>query len=539
MQEEQKNVPVVAMYDIRGIQKYIFRTEKVKDAIGASAIVENIIEEALDYAVQKKIKEDSITAELEWQDEKEYLPFSLSEKDVQVLFIGGGNAFVMYRNKPLCVEINQIMAFYILEKTYSLQLAVAIVEKTDHYSYDYKNLHQEMNRIKADMPVSGVLGTLPIMQMEIKTGYPVVSKEAGSTESVLKKKVGEKKQKEIADKNLKIFDNLASKKGVDSTLAVVHIDGNNMGLRIREYIAEEADYEKAVEKMRRISYQISHSYCEVFEQMSRLFNQKSGSLQEYENKELPFCFIRKILTAGDDITYVCNAKIAMASVEYFCREIAKRTMTGDTDQESVEKYGFSVCAGIAYIGSHFPFYTGYQVAEACCESAKDFAKCHKDGERIGNFVDYQICKNAESLNLDKVRVDEYCTWSGEVLLGRPYYISAEQGKNASDYQVEEIHQFDFLKAAILHFQNPNKIPRSFAKALRNVYPLGENEMKLFQSFLQSRHWEMPDQSEEEYCLSSDGTKTAKWYDALELLDYYIDLDAFLKQVNSLDEGGAL
>lgn len=536
MQGERKNVPVVAMYDIRGIQKYIFRTEKVKDAIGASAIVENIIEEALNYAVQKKIKEDSITAELEWQDDKGYLPFSLSEKDIQVLFIGGGNAVVLYRDRLLCVEINQIMAFYILEKTYSLQLAVAIVEKTEHYSYDYKKLHQEMNRIKADMPVSGVLGTLPVMQMEIKTGYPMVSEEFGSTESLLKKKVGENKQKNIEDKNLKIFDHLTSQKGVDSTLAVVHIDGNNMGLRIREYIAEEEDYEKAVEKMRRISYQISHSYCDVFEQMSRLFNQKIANLKEYEKKELPFCFIRKILTAGDDITYVCNAKIAMASVEYFSRQIAKRTMTGDAESKSIEKYGFSVCAGIAYIGSHFPFYTGYQVAEACCESAKDFAKCHKDGERIGNFVDYQICKNAESLNLDKVRMNEYCTWSREVLLGRPYYISAESDKKASGYQVEEIHQLDFLKTSILYFQNPEKIPRSFAKTLRNIYPLGENEMKLFQSFLQSRHWEMPDQSEEEYYLSSDGKKIAKWYDALELLDDYIDLDDFLKNVN---EGEAL
>ena len=33
---------VLVMYDVRGIQNYIFRTTKLKDAIGASVLVENI-----------------------------------------------------------------------------------------------------------------------------------------------------------------------------------------------------------------------------------------------------------------------------------------------------------------------------------------------------------------------------------------------------------------------------------------------------------------------------------------------------------------
>ena len=32
------NTPVLAMYDVRGIQKYIFKTIKVKDARGASGM---------------------------------------------------------------------------------------------------------------------------------------------------------------------------------------------------------------------------------------------------------------------------------------------------------------------------------------------------------------------------------------------------------------------------------------------------------------------------------------------------------------------
>ena len=40
---------VLAMYDIRGIQKYIFKTTKVKEAMGASALVDTIIMDALNW----------------------------------------------------------------------------------------------------------------------------------------------------------------------------------------------------------------------------------------------------------------------------------------------------------------------------------------------------------------------------------------------------------------------------------------------------------------------------------------------------------
>lgn len=48
MEEES----VLVMYDVRGIQEYIFRTAKVKDAIGASGIVEDIIYKVLFHAVK-------------------------------------------------------------------------------------------------------------------------------------------------------------------------------------------------------------------------------------------------------------------------------------------------------------------------------------------------------------------------------------------------------------------------------------------------------------------------------------------------------
>ncbi len=248
---------------------------------------------------------------------------------------------------------------------------------------------------------------------------------------------------------------------------MVHIDGNNMGLRIRRLVEHITDYQEAVTKMRQISHNIKYSYLHTFEQMKKEFEGRK------KESSLAKCFVRKVVIAGDDITYVCNAHIAMETVAWFCRRISVLTMnaglkkgkgaeprinTGLEKGEGVEsgmnagsqkgeacgmgiteadiqEYGFSVCAGIAYIHSHFPFGTAYEVAESCCDIAKEAAKSkehkayykvtgqggcqpityqeYQQGmgqsvqdksyyfERTGNFFDFQICKNIQCLDLKK------------------------------------------------------------------------------------------------------------------------------------------
>lgn len=524
---------VLAMYDIRGIQKYIFRTEKVKDAIGASAIVENIIENALREAASAFADEDGLSVETEWCTSSRALEYTGRAADIQTLFIGGGNAFVMYSSRELCVKTNKRMARYILDHTYSLQLAAAIVDKTDSYSADYQALHREMSRTKADMTPSRPLGTLPVMRMEVKTGYPLIS-EDGSTETVIKRQTARDKMEEDGQRDMdKIFDNYVTRKGVDSTLAVVHIDGNNMGLRIRGCMESVEDYTEAVNRMRGISFQISSSYRKVFQRMQHFFNSRSGKVKDFEHKEVP-CFVRKILVAGDDITYVCNGKIAAATVEYYCREISKYTMTGETTRKAKEKLGFSVCAGIAYIGSHFPFSAGYDVAEACCGSAKDKAKANKavlrDGtEVVGNFMDFHICKNVQAKDFDAMREREYQTASGEKLLIRPYYIDTGCGEGLQTLKKKPF-AFENLRKALGYLGDESVInmPRSFAKDIRNTYSLGEGQISLLGAFLNSRGWKLPDGTDSFY-FDDGGVRTARWYDALELMDYYIDLEKFTEE----------
>lgn len=534
--EERKNGAVMAMYDVRGIQKYIYSTSKLKDAMGASQLIENIITDALGEACKKSGVKDVV---LLWDNEKEVLTYDAEKHDVEVLYIGGGNAYVIFRDRELCKKINKYMSRYIIERTYSLQLAVACVDVTKNYSTDYDNIFKEMNKVKSNMTDSKPLGALPVMEIELKTGLPVVNMEKGkyktdsyrgnvSKETYLKM---EEKNKGIKEERIdKILDNYA-RRGIDSRIAVVHIDGNNMGLRIRKLIKGIDDYVKAVNKMREISHNIKYSYLNTFNNMKDKF-ENMGKANNEDGNSLVKKFVRKVIVAGDDITYVCNAYIALDTVRYFCEEISKLSMYG----EDIQEYGFSVCAGIAYVNSHFLFGIAYEVAESCCDSAKEAAK--KDSnkayykndqgcfEKTGNFVDFQICKNIQCRDLEQVRKKEFISPAGEMLMQRPYYIPMPfEEDELNRINGTRINNFDRLMDNIKYFANEDNIPHSFAKDIRNTYHMGSNQINLLGSFLDSRNWKMPGKlpCKDNMYVDYKGVKTAAWYDALEIMDYCMDV----------------
>lgn len=540
-----ENKYFLAMYDVRGIQKYIFRTPDLKSAIGASALVEDIIEKALRESVDSFEKQTKtiLKKDYDWCDDAAGpKPYTEDAFDIQVLYIGGGNAFVVYRNwnpstkgsgyegsgacgQTLAAVINQKMSKYILEHTYALQLAVAMVEKTEDYQDDQKRVRCEMEFVKRSMSAATPFGATPAVKVDARTGYPLTmrsGKEELSTEAFNKKIAAEHKRCDYKEEEKRI-DSLRTKKGVDSNIAVIHIDGNNLGLRIRNLLKDKKTYQDGVTAQREISYRINHAYKAVFADMKQYVEQTGKNHKRLQIKENNL-FVIPIVTAGDDITYVCNGRMALKSVEFFARAISGFSMANQegsgkksSDEDPDNKYSFSICAGIAFANSHFPFHIAYSVAEECCENAKKTAKMEEnlqDG-MIGNWVDFHICKNVQARNLKAMREREYATSLGEQFLIRPYYIAngTEKENTVFGNLAGGTRALSNLEKNVDHFRT--KIPRSFAKQLRNVYSLGRYETGYLGTFLQSRNHAMPDGGYEMY----EGNR-AKWYDALEIMELF-------------------
>ena len=73
MKPELQEKAVLAMYDVRGIQSYIFKSNAAKEIIGASVIVANVIMDGLNAYVRKNIaeavKENYMT---DWENDNEH-----------------------------------------------------------------------------------------------------------------------------------------------------------------------------------------------------------------------------------------------------------------------------------------------------------------------------------------------------------------------------------------------------------------------------------------------------------------------------------
>ena len=495
MKNELKEKEVLAMYDVRGIQNYIFKSNAAKEIIGASALIDGIIVKGLQKYLSEKVNDEERKYYMtDWkQDEVE--KFQQDQKiQMQVMFVGGGNAYVLYRKGAICQRVNRFLAKYILDTTYSLNLAVAVVEKSNSYADDYQNINLEMQRIKAEMSLAQPMGALPFMAVDSITGYPISvydSKENKyfCTEAKKKRDAFPKNESE------QIFDKMVTEKGADSMLAVCHIDGNSMGIHIREKIEGICEYGEAMKRMREISKEISDTFRSVFDGMAAFMDELSAKVRKDSKNKL----YREIIVAGDDITFVCNAKLAIPAVKYFLEHIG-------------DEKDYSACGGIAYFNSHFPFSDAYQVAEACCSMAKKRAKEENSrgkNESVGNFFDFQICTNIRAAHLESYREKHYHSEKGMFIL-RPYYVPIKRDINRineknKDYSVEKLEKWSKIFKGM---------SRSRAKMLRNsMWAKDKREEAI--SFLASRGYQELENRKTEYPV---------WYDALEIMDLYIGGD---------------
>ena len=109
--------------------------------------------------------------------------------------------------------------------------------------------------------------------------------------------------------------------------------------------------------------------------------------------------------------------------------------------------------------------------------------------------------------MDTYRDKHYLSDQG-YFIARPYYVKMAKdtdGLNEKNqkYSVERLEYWSEIF---------RKMPRSKAKQLRNVIPMGKNEIQKNLSFLTSRGYKIFEESQDEYQV---------WYDALEIMDLFI------------------
>lgn len=472
---------VLAMYDVRGKQEYIFRTNKLKEIVGGSCIIRDCFKDYLfpsaeEYMRDKAKKEgkplppevacgiynykdsepdaktkDGVSANGNISNHKDkttgyieeikkgpefsqeaFERMMQNEKYAaryagEVVYEGGGNFFVLYKDKETCIGINKIFTGKLLKELHTLKVLCTYIELENglvNFIEDRRKLYAKHRISEAEESVIRPVNTLPFVQVDEVTSLPL-TKYNKNTQKKVSTEAGAKLDKYLEEYNEeygeKDLDNLVTQKGEESLLAVIYIDGNNMGAKVQSVLGNETSYDKCVEKLRKTSKFIQKNYVE---DRIKDINKTLG-----EKKRL-------VIFAGDEINLICNAREAYEIAKIYLKGLHKVKWEGENEKEAEP---CSACAGIAIFHSHAPYAQAYKIAEECCESGKTRMK-ELEGKREQEgkskevcYIDFHYCQSGIGMSLDDIREKEV----GE-LISKPWLLDMKDQKNAMSKMSEDI-----------------------------------------------------------------------------------------------------
>jgi hypothetical protein len=215
------------------------------------------------------------------------------------------------------------------------------------------------------------------------------------------------------------------------------------------------------------------------------------------NRTEVFLPLRPVLLGGDDLTFLCDGRIALdlavAGLEGFRKEAGMH----------VDLRGVGACAGVSIVRSHAPFYRAVEHAHTLCRSEKK-----KVREREARFgIDWHLGSMSPTETLEAMRVRQYP--NGRTM--RPYLLDSGRAGEMSWQWIE--------RELLGTFRNGWKGSRNKIKTLRQLAQEGKHEVERNLNI-----WRMNnDRLKLPAPIANDGfvVDATPLLDAIELLDLHL------------------
>ena len=382
-------MPVLTGIDVLGIQRFIFSSNRMKDVVAGSWLVH-------------------------WATSEDGLLGKIADNR-NILLAAGGNAIIEF---PTQKEAHHFIAHYtrrLYEHAPGLVVAVA---HRPFSSGKLANTLLELQRDLAQMKLSRK-PSVPLMGISVtascrETGLPAVGFD--SREPAIPLSDGILKRRNVlndANRRWSSFlgetgeydfplelDDLGRSRGETSLIGVLHMDGNGVGRKIMKWLQGKqengTDEKKVREEFRTWSSALKSLGERAFREMLALIIlsivEKDGkrylagfpkrlnfSLHKSDDDKwlLP---LRPLLLGGDDLTFVCDGRIALS--------LADRVLQLFADSHIPYLGKIGACVGVALVRVHEPVVRAYMVAEELCRTAK--AKLRKDNRPDECALDWHI-----------------------------------------------------------------------------------------------------------------------------------------------------
>lgn len=430
-------MPVLTGVDIQGVQRYVFASNRLRDVFCASFMV------------------DHVTS-----------PKTLSQwsysKPAEVLLGAGGNAVLLFESEPEAKRWTGYYSRFLLDEAPELTAVVAHLRyEAGSLAQALQDLQEKLARAKLERSPHALQLGLSVTASCSVTGQPATALDMGALVGRqvqrLRARRSEATQRwarylaePTTSDGLKVafpsdHDQLGRTADDTSLLGVVHVDGNAVGQAIKDWLkgcienelddgtvrAQYAAWSKDIVTLgdhilRTLVARVQSRVVERADHPGRWLLQGTPEELSFElnsDGDALYLPIRPILLGGDDLTFVCDGRIAMdlatVAVETFGLPDCKVRHLGPNGAAT----SLSACAGVALVHTHAPFYRSYELAAQLCESAKKKRTATKSNN---SWVDWHIGTVRPSEPLERLRARQYQAPTSEALTMRPYPIPAQR-----------------------------------------------------------------------------------------------------------------
>lgn len=508
MDRELMDREVLCILDTRQIQRYIFRSNSMFDTVGASALLTHILQDALLYSLghtDPPVPKEEYDLSL---DEDARIPYFADPRvQFQLMTCTAGNAMFIARTGALAQKIIRKVSRYYLDHGRMMDLAAAAVEKTGDLDQDISRLYKKLDAVKVSSETLAPAAVLPVCIREQRTGEPVISFDAVTGEPISRATM-QKREEAGRRRNLIRMEDIHTTTGRDGKeyRAVIHADGNNIGITVQKILKETFSYEAGIRFRRRVINNIERTIAGVMErtleQMEAYYQEVTGKAEGFEKEFLV------VGRAGDDINCICSAIWAFPFLQLFYRNLKGAVIWKSDTLETP----FFACAGVAFVTKDNAFHPAFFLAEDCCSNAKKIAKKEQNLRNglAGNWVDFQVLDNPNSQNLEVLRERFYMTSERISLLMRPYCLDPE----AEDTESSFFKLMD--RAGKIRTLQLNPFQEA---AFRQSYLAGKSEFRQFLVYMKKKGIDLAGLLGEPLYADCDKQMHAVWFDAAELTDF--------------------
>lgn len=479
-------MPVVSVFAVSGIQSYVFRSNKLKENVGASALVERAVGAGLQAIA--------------------------SSRQGRSLYAAGGKAAWVFDNELTARAVTYEWSRDLLVRSPGLRVSAAHVE---YAPGGLAAAHGEaFARLEAvqEAPNPAVpLLALPIVRTCATTGLPATTRstpdEFLSAEADHKRRASAGAHELFEDRFGGVLrtstfpvemSDLGGIEG-DSRVAVVHADGNEMGARLKAFAGEgveDAPFEKRMkdftDSVRTAGEAAFRSVLTVL--ASAIPDLESRGILRLKANTFP---LRPLVVGGDDLTFVCDARLGLTLAACFLHGLEKLPVADGRPMDA--------CAGVAIVGTGFPFARAYGLAEELCASAKAGRREARlrSPQACGSWIDFQIVRSGAGGALTETRARGMSDPDGKDIHRRPWPLKDDSRRD-----------WAWFEGALAAFSG---WPRSRAKALLGAFEDGRDAVEREILDAESRGLRAPGSA------GAKGPDVGYLFDPLDALDVGVNL----------------